>query len=365
MRVVLTYGQSWSLDQSAATLDLVMYMTNDLLTCVFTFLILHHSDALMCKVLQTAIDLEEQVRQKERGIQETEDLLSAARRLLSVTCDCCEQLTDRFEVVQPSQNALALLQIRNPEEESQLESGTSLPLLQFICPDDHDRFTSFVGASHDAPSSLHLRMQTCRGASFEAQLFHVKVPGTLRQPQHLIGIKSAAAEMMMSIPEHCVVEASPFVPSIPRAARGARSQRSQRSNSSAGSSSSGGSEASGASACTDPRNLEIDHISFEVDPANECSIVSVQAAFSGSRTTMTKWIRGKSEEVVGLIQHHMNSWHHGERSTQTCRRVKFKIPGFHAAFTAGEVSVASIHEVASDQDYPSSMKVQLRSITFR
>lgn len=106
-------------------------------------------------------------KEKERSRKETDDLLAAARRLLSVTCDCCEQLTDRLEMVEPSQNTLAMLQIKNPEEDAR--NAMSLPFLQFICTEDQDRFSQFIAASDSqAPSSLHLRMQTCKGAPFEA-----------------------------------------------------------------------------------------------------------------------------------------------------------------------------------------------------
>lgn len=45
----------------------------------------------------------------------SQETLLAARRLLSVTCDCCEQLTENWDIAEPSQSILALLQINNPE----------------------------------------------------------------------------------------------------------------------------------------------------------------------------------------------------------------------------------------------------------
>ena len=187
--------------------ELVWWVVSDVVTCIFTFSILQHIDILLSNVLQTAVDLEHQVREREKGMQERDHLLSAASRLLSVTCDCCEQLSDSFEIVQPSQNALALFHIKNPEEDSQLEPGiSSLPLRQYICDDDQERFAQFIASSNEsqAASSLHLCMRTCSGSNFEAQIFHVKVPGTNRP--HLIGIKSFAE--MTSIPEHSVPVAS-------------------------------------------------------------------------------------------------------------------------------------------------------------
>ena len=217
--------------------ELLWYVTNDVVTCIFVFSILQHIDILLSNVLQTTVDLEHQIRETEKSMQERGHLLSATRRLLSVACDCCEQLSENFEVMQPSQNVLALLHIKNPEEDSQLEPGiSSLPLRQYICDDDLERFAQFMAASHEsqAASSLHLCMRTCSGSPFEAQIFHVKIPDTNRP--HLIGIRSAVAEMT-SIPEHSVLEAqsgpqgrmAPGGPARDRVRSIPRSRRSQGS----------------------------------------------------------------------------------------------------------------------------------------
>ena len=61
-------------------------------------------------------------------------------------------------------------------------SARLLPFLQFICPEDQQRFAHFAAVSHttDAPSSLHVRMTNGSGGSlFDAQIFLVNLPGTL------------------------------------------------------------------------------------------------------------------------------------------------------------------------------------------
>ena len=308
-----------------------------------------------------------QVQEKEKSMRATEDLLSAARRLLSVTCDCCEQLTDSFDIDQPSQKALALLQIKNPEDEPHLEPCmSSLPFLQFICAEDRHRFQAFIAASNDvqAPSSLHLRMQTCTALPFEAQVFHVNVPGTLSQPQHLIGIKLAAAEMM-SIPEHCTVEASPFIPASHPGPRTAPSQRSHRSACSSSAKSSKTSKSSKSEPALE-RETWIHRVSLAVDPSDACVVSSVHVEFQKSqRPSLLAWIGSRSKSAVeGLIQHHLNCWHHGGKSAQVCQHVKLNIPDMPSAFTAGEMSVAWIEdfEAEHDQEYPSSIHVALGSI---
>ncbi|CAE7177509.1 unnamed protein product, partial [Symbiodinium microadriaticum] len=165
--MVLSQRSTWS---TGLTLDLAWWVVNDLMTCIFLFSILQHIDILLGSVLQTAVDLEHQVREKEKSVRDRGHLLSATRRLLSVTCDCCETLSDDFEVVQPSQNILAMLHIQNPEQDSQLEPGISrLPLRQYICDEDQERFEQFIAASYEsqAASSLHLRMKTRSGSPFE------------------------------------------------------------------------------------------------------------------------------------------------------------------------------------------------------
>jgi len=352
-----------------ATSDLVKEIlwcvTNDVITCIFVFSILQHIDILLSNVLQTTVDLEHQIREREKSMQERGHLLSAARRLLSVTCDCCEQLSDSFEVMQPSQNVLALLHIKNPEEDSHLEPGiSSLPLRQYICDDDQERFAQFMTASHEsqAASSLHLCMRTRSGSPFEAQIFHVKIPETNRP--HLIGIKSAVAEMT-SIPEHSVLEArrAPSGPgAAPNGAGGAAAaQLAQRSLGSRSRRSQGSGSASSVG-----EGPKIAEIFLTVNPSEAYEVESLQVLFCSKGAKLTSWISTRSACLVeGFLQHHLNCWQHAEQSIETCKKVHFRVPEVPVCFTAGEMSVAEILEAETGEDLPRSMRLLLRSISQR
>ncbi|CAE7531244.1 unnamed protein product [Symbiodinium sp. CCMP2592] len=330
--------------------ELLWCLTNDVVTCIFVFSILQHIDILLSNVLQTTVDLEHQIREREKSMQERGHLLSAARRLLSVTCDCCEQLSDSFEVMQPSQNVLALLHIKNPEEDSQLDPGiSSLPLRQFICDDDQERFAQFMTASHEsqAASSLHLCMRTRSGSPFEAQIFHVKIPETNRP--HLIGIKSAVAEMT-SIPEHSILEAQSAP--APSGGGGPAGQRELEEL-----------------WFGDPpvgEGPKIAEILLTVNPSEAYEVESLEVLFSSKGAKLTSWISTRSACLVeGFLQHHLNCWQHAEQSIETCKKVHFRVPEVPACFTAGEMSVAEILEAETGEDLPRSMRLLLRSISQR
>ncbi|CAK9021850.1 Uncharacterized protein SCF082_LOCUS15521 [Durusdinium trenchii] len=349
------------------------YMMNDILTSIFIYLILQHIDFLLGKLLRTTIDLEDQVQERK----ETDDLLAAARRLLSVTCDCCEQLTDRLEMVEPSQNTLAMLQIKNPEEDAR--NAMSLPFLQFICTEDQDRFSQFIAASDSqAPSSLHLRMQTCKGAPFEAsnvtkvnqkylaQVFHVNVPqSTLGCSHwHLIGISKSAAAEMTSIPEHCTVDPSPFIPLLSAPRPRSRRSVSSGSRSAAASTSSGASSEWSSSAAAAQLDRSIKEIQLHLGPV-DFGVSSVNIVFHDAKTmNIMNWISTKSASAVqGFIQHHLNSWHHAERSTDICKRVKFRAPGTRSAFVA-QMSMGEIEGEPGEGD-PRKMRLDLKGVVFR
>lgn len=188
------------------------------------------------------MDLEKQIQKREMDMKETEKVLRAARRLLSVTCDCCERLTHDWQIVEPSRGILDLLRLKEDA------SAKLLPFLQFICPEDQQRFAHFAAVSHttDAPSSLHVRMTSgSDGSLFDAQIFLVNLPGTLEnknEPEYLIGIAAIQtqepSQSMVSIPEHRPLASS--------ASFDARAQR-KPSRSAASSASSRRSSSSGAS----------------------------------------------------------------------------------------------------------------------
>ncbi|CAK9080327.1 unnamed protein product [Durusdinium trenchii] len=197
----------WMADSKDLSLVMFFFM-NEALCCFAFLLIFKYFEFLLGQLQQTATDLQVQMQQREQDARETKETLLAARRLLSVTCDCCEQLTENWDIAEPSQSILALLQINNPEEDLKMvDHGIplTLPFLEFIWEEDQERFVQF------SPSSLHLRMKTCHGHSFEAQLFHVDVPGGLiGTTRHLIGISKLEGEMHR-IPEHCPLVSSPFL----------------------------------------------------------------------------------------------------------------------------------------------------------
>ena len=89
-------------------------------------------------------------------MNEMEQMLLATRRLLSVLCDSCEQLTHEWEVIEPSPSLLELLGIE--------KKCSTLPFLQFISLEDQERFATFGANGTDTPSSLHVRMQTGQGS---------------------------------------------------------------------------------------------------------------------------------------------------------------------------------------------------------
>eukprot|EP00913_Durusdinium_trenchii_P014001 g13147.t1 len=128
--VMLNSGSPGWLDEETSAgwspnLNMIFLLMNEVMVCGFTLLILQNSEILLGKQQQSAMDLENQ------DMKATEDVLSAARQLLSVTCDCCEQLTPNWEIVGPSQRALCLLQIPRPEEDTELEEAP-LQFLQFV-----------------------------------------------------------------------------------------------------------------------------------------------------------------------------------------------------------------------------------------
>ncbi|CAK9065912.1 unnamed protein product [Durusdinium trenchii] len=223
----------WMRGSKEQSLEVILFLMNEAMSCFFFLLILKYLEFLLGQLQKTATDLEEQMERREQDTRETQETLLAARRLLSVTCDCCEQLTETWEILEPSQSILALLQIRNPEEDlpTKMDARSpTLPLLPFIWKEDQERFALFLACSSQAPSSLHLRMKTCHGHSFEAQLFHVDVPGGLiGTTRHLIGMSRLEGEMHR-IPEHCPLVASPFLERSSFAASDSRSQSHSHSS---------------------------------------------------------------------------------------------------------------------------------------
>lgn len=380
--VMLNSGSPGWLDEETSAgwspnLNMIFLLMNEVMVCGFTLLILQNSEILLGKQQQSAMDLENQVRQREIDMKATEDVLSAARQLLSVTCDCCEQLTPNWEIVGPSQRALCLLQIPRPEEDTELEEAP-LQFLQFVCAEDRERFKHFAANSESqAPTSIHLRMQTYKGRPFEAQIFHVNFPGALLQ-HHLIGICKANDYMneMLSIPEETVVLPPRRAPAAPGgfAAGSVSSGRSSSSGRSGRSRRSGRKE---IDTPLDPRDVDlalhnINQVSLEVDLQTSqegYGLRCVELGFADPRKALKlrSWISSKAlKRVEGFLQAQMNAWYHNEKPCEeTCEKVRFQVPGIGIHFTAQQMSVAEIvGPTDEDDERDFIMRLNLSGFTF-
>lgn len=94
-------------------------------------------------------------------------------------------------------------------------------------------------------------------------------------------------------------------------------------------------------------------------------VSSVNIVFHDAKTmNIMNWISTKSASAVqGFIQHHLNSWHHAERSTDICKRVKFRAPGTRSAFVA-QMSMGEIEGEPGEGD-PRKMRLDLKGVVFR
>ena len=135
----------------------------------------HQRKALAIKTL------EEQGRALHNHIKETEGLLEAARRLLAVTCDCCEHLTHDLLITSPSKKIINMLRLPKSLW------GKPIDVLQFICSEEHDRFLTFISQAHEVdsgtPSSLHVALKDYAGTALLCvfKTFMKSVPGSLMQ----------------------------------------------------------------------------------------------------------------------------------------------------------------------------------------
>eukprot|EP00434_Breviolum_minutum_P007767 symbB.v1.2.006853.t1/scaffold408.1/size210514/11 len=186
----LAFALEWHLDRSGGhdKVDLVHALANETMSiALMSVLILHLSAVLQNQEMATK-KLQKEIGGKEKIVKETDSLLGATRRLLSVTCDCLVQLSHDWKLKEADRSDMLKLSSKN--------SPASLHFAQFIAPEDHDRFSTFIRTSDsDAPSSLHLKLQDTKGSSFHVQLFHVEIPNWLSDGQandapkeHLLGL---------------------------------------------------------------------------------------------------------------------------------------------------------------------------------
>ena len=360
-----------------ALVGCLLVIVNEGLSALCMFFTLAEVNDALCKQEQAATDLQDQIQKRETDIKETQQVLLAARRLLSVVCDCCEQLTHNWEIMRPSHRILELLQVQveKAAETTEEPQGSMLPLLDFITLEDQGRFTDFATASHhsDAPSSLHVQMQTSKGTLFDAQIFLVNLPDSLVQhPQCLIGIATQGPPEplydMISIPENATLA----MPS-----RGKTGGNTARSRSSVSCSSTSTSQKSH----WDPSpNLlagfsDIDNISFLLDLRTGVQGYCVRALqFCLKDTTaperlpkLYQWVKRKHQPVVeDWIQEHVNAWYRGDvEPEEICRGIRCKVPGLGADFTVGEMACFGISSNEAEglgADYSLTMKVNLRTM---
>ncbi|CAL1168810.1 unnamed protein product [Cladocopium goreaui] len=340
-------------DESEKLLGCTLVVVAELISCLSMAFTLLEVDAALCKQEQTAMDLEKHIQKREEDMKETEKVLRAARRLLSVTCDCCERLTHHWQIVEPSRGILELLHLKEDA------SAKLLPFLQFICPEDQQRFAHFADVSHttDAPSSLHVRMTSgSDGSLFDAQIFLVNLPGTLEnknEPGYLIGIATIQtqepSQNMVSIPEHRPLTSSTGALDARKARRSRRCSRS-----SASSDSSSVSTVNGQGLAQMHQALEaLDQISLLIDlntVTQGYCIRSAQFLFKESAALdvlpkLYSWVRQQHQPTVeDWIQEHVNGWYATGscETTETCRGIKCRVPGTQASFLVGELSTQGI-----------------------
>ncbi|OLP80752.1 hypothetical protein AK812_SmicGene38792 [Symbiodinium microadriaticum] len=240
--------------------DCLGIFVNEVIVVIFMVCVLGQINSTTYQQEVATMELEKKAAELHLHMTETENILSAARKLLSVTCDCCEKLSHEWDIVEPLElqsyrkgGADAVLyrtvfataralpwkayvdKLRFPQSHwhntlppivsivvpfwgyllgIQMsfinflgEKPATLSLRQCIALSDQDRFSIFVSSSgedNNTATSLHLRMKDFSGKAFDAQLFHVNVPSLLTQhPQHLVGIIATSRhnDAIPSIPE--------------------------------------------------------------------------------------------------------------------------------------------------------------------
>lgn len=145
--------------------------------------------SLVCFYLDASLRRQESSTMKmEAKTKEAEANMTAAQKLLNVTCDACVHVTNDFHIKKPHRALLDLLGADEVEGRS---------LLDFISASDRgrflDAFTSEVLEESAPAKSLTVQMLDAQGTASEARFYHVQVPtffpGTeLPGTEHLLGI---------------------------------------------------------------------------------------------------------------------------------------------------------------------------------
>ena len=164
---------------------LEFHIFSEVISVSFMTLLMNNLDTKEHKLAEASVELEVKARQ----IKEAEREGSAAQRLLSVTCDASVRLTHDLAIQMSSLSLLDLLMCHFGNKSTTSLDGT--PFVRYIAAADHQRFLDFIDESSNALAparSLHIKMKDSSGVAFDAELFHVTVPGLTDQPEHLIGI---------------------------------------------------------------------------------------------------------------------------------------------------------------------------------
>ncbi|CAJ1388966.1 unnamed protein product [Effrenium voratum] len=344
----------------SGSLGLVIF--NEFVCVGFTLIVLLQVSSLTVRQEVATMELEELLAKQEAQISETEGILNAARRLLSVTCDCCEQLSHDWRILQPSQRWLEI--IRYPHKDKPMV----LSLADFISTQDLDRFKQFIETETDVPSLLHLRMKDFAGSSFDAQLFQVRVPSLLTaQPQHLVGITTQEVREPLSRPGRREI------PSIPEG--GILDEDDSRSSDRSSTHSSNRMPAAAADMHRTQMGTFLQHIEV-VDSMR--LIVDLHTGTSGYDLCglgMTFKSRSKEDKdsskgpkfydllrrrhrvtVEDWLQEHLNSWYYGEDCEERCLGVKLGVG--ESSVLVGDMGVLNIWETQEEQLY---MELEMRN----
>lgn len=353
--------------------DCLGIFVNEVIVVVFMVCVLGQINSTTYQQEVATMELEKKAAELHLHMTETENILSAARKLLSVTCDCCEKLSHEWDIVEPTQRVLELLRYPGARKG---EKPPTLSMRQCIALSDQDRFSTFVSSSgedNNTATSLHLRMKDFSGKAFDAQLFHVNVPSLLTQhPQHLVGIIATSRhnDAIPSIPEGGVLSG------VPESASDSRSQ-------SACSEVSLGSRLRSAWVA-DAASLEwqvltakfqdwldsVDHVELTLDLSTGSEGYAVRRATVHLKevapgedpgTTLYSMIKPKYQIVVeDWISEHMNSWYHGIPCDEHCLGIKINLPMLGSVLV-GDMAVSSIKEREHEDELHLEMAVELRN----
>eukprot|EP00435_Cladocopium_sp_Y103_P062538 s1283_g24.t1 len=145
--------------------------------------------SLVCFYLDASLRRQESSTMKmEAKTKEAEANMTAAQKLLNVTCDACVHVTNDFHIKKPHRALLDLLGADEVEGKS---------LLEFIGASDRSRFldafASDVSEASAPAKSLTVQMLDAQGTASEARLYHVQVPtfvlgAEISGTEHLLGI---------------------------------------------------------------------------------------------------------------------------------------------------------------------------------